>query len=105
MSEMIERVAKAHAFARRSRHDQARDAEHYWENMGHETQATEVVAARAVLEAIEKAGFVIVPREPSEEMLCAAERFVVYDPDTEGVIEGAADVWQAMIDKALETAK
>jgi hypothetical protein len=47
---------------------------------------------RAVLEAI---------REPSDAMIHATERFVVYDPDTEGLNEHSDDLWKAMIDAAL----
>jgi hypothetical protein len=48
----VERVAKASAFARRSRHDQARDADHYWEHLGRATQEIEMNAAQAALSAL-----------------------------------------------------
>jgi hypothetical protein len=43
-----------------------------------------------------------VMREPTDMMVVAAERFVVYDPDTEGLNEHSDDLWRAMIDRALE---
>lgn len=48
----VERVAKVHAFARRSRHDCARDADHYWQNLDQETQAAELTATRAAIAAL-----------------------------------------------------
>jgi len=43
-------------------------------------------------------------RDPTEEMLQAAERFVVHDPDTEGLNEYSDDLWRAMIDAAKDGA-
>jgi hypothetical protein len=92
MAEEIERAAKASAFARRSRHDQARDAEHYWEHLNAETQQVERRSVRAAIGAL---------REPTEDML------FVGDSQVEDCAEAdcsscALHVWQQMIDKVTE---
>jgi hypothetical protein len=48
-SKLVEAVARAGAFARRSLHDQARDADHYWENLSANTQDEELKVARAII--------------------------------------------------------
>jgi hypothetical protein len=85
---MIENVARASAFARRSRHDKARDADHYWEHLGAETQATELQSATAALQAM---------LEPNDEMVSAGRPFVTGYDD----MRSTYSAWQAMIQAAL----
>lgn len=58
--------------------------------------ATGKEIARACLSAIEAEGMVIVPREPTEEML--ASRHGVDNDEYTGVSEGCAlELWRAML--------
>jgi hypothetical protein len=83
--DIIETVARAHAFARRSRLDQARDADHYWQHTGEETQALEIAATTAALETLRP---LIEERDRLREAL---ERIIARAPDKNP--DGPYDQW------------
>lgn len=83
-NDLIEAVAKA-------LHNSGWDRD-YW-----------VAAAAEVIKAIEAAGFAIVPREPTDEMLSDADSAIPrFEPDAETKIrmmgvDGAKLAWDAML--------
>jgi len=58
-------------------------------------------AIDAHITALTESGFVIVPREPTKEMLeSGAGEVWLFNPDVDGPNAKAGDVWRAMIDEA-----
>lgn len=96
MSEMIERVARAV--------DDALPP--HWTDGPEENREACLAIARAAFAEIDAAGFVIVPREPTEAMLNGARDWSVKEyggVDRIGVgKDGASGYWRAMIDAALK---
>lgn len=102
MNEMIERVAKA-MFAHAKAAPESDIRERDFSDMQADEQDFAIGLARAAIEAIEKMGFVIVPREPTEAMIHAGSESI------DGFQRGrphayaveAKGTYQAMIDTAL----
>lgn len=101
MDELVEKIARAICRAHcgpRMQRDEPDRVECQVAN-GWDLWADE---ARACLSAIEAEGMVIVPREPTEEMLAAGvESADTHDPNDECVRpREAAAIWSAMLDAA-----
>ena len=103
MSDMIERVARAIW----NRHEQRlpKRTQITWgqgSTFGHEQGLEDARAAiRAHEEALAVAGYVIVPREPTEAMRLAGANTVEKHPWFHTWQKESAGMWQAMIDAAL----
>lgn len=54
--------------------------------------------AIAAIEALEKAGYAIVPKTPTREMYDAAKKAIVYGQRKPGEVVGP--IWEAMLDAA-----
>lgn len=86
-SEMVRRVARAAAFARRSKHDVSRDANDYWEHL-YSAQKEELASARAAIAAM---------RELTDDMVKAA----IEADDKRTGNQTIRHMHRAMIDAAL----
>lgn len=100
MPEMKERIARA---IRLSGGVGAGWAESDIERYVEQYAEVDMEAAAAVLTAIEAAGMVIVPREPTEEMIQAAKNAALYLDSCEYDATEPAGIWRTMIDAATPT--
>ena len=98
MSEMVEMMARA-GFASHHIRRRLPASVKAWEVTGVEWTA----AAQAMVDALTKAGYAIVPREPTEAMIAAY--LELYSTNPAFVDVGTGDYWRAMIDAALASEK